>query len=178
MLSCWRRWLFELSPPQLRASRCTAPASMLQRCSQSRSSWPWSGSPLLMCGAARGLDGSAGRDPARLTSNAPAKNARFCARTGLPPGPTSPPLTSANYGAYFLRPVSGTIVSPRASIATSEAIFRARPAAVFMLLVRKANAKRFSRPSVWNVLRARGFASIAARRSSGIVASVALRIGA
>ena len=46
------------------------------------------------------------------------------------------------------------MVSPRASIATSEAIFLARPAEVFMLFVRKASAKRFRRPSVWNVLRA------------------------
>ena len=39
---------------------------------------------------------------------------------------------------------SGTIVSPRASIATIAAIFFARPAGVFMLLVRNASAKRFT----------------------------------
>jgi hypothetical protein len=70
------------------------------------------------------------------------------------------------------------MVSRRASIATSDAIFLARPAGVFMPLVRKASAKRFWRPSAWNVLRARGTASIAARRSSGIEACVAERIGA
>ena len=42
----------------------------------------------------------------------------------------------------------GTIVSPRASIATRDAILLARPAGVFMLLVRKASAKRFRRPRV------------------------------
>ena len=65
------------------------------------------------------------------------------------------------------RGFSGTIVSPRASIATSAAIFLARPAGVFMLLVRNASAKRFCRPSVRKVLRARGLASMAARRSVG-----------
>ena len=70
------------------------------------------------------------------------------------------------------------MVSPRASIATSDAIFLARPAGVFMLFVRKASANRFRRPSVWNVFRARGSASIAARRSSGMEACVAARIGA
>ena len=79
--------------------------------------------------------------------------------------------------AYFFFD-SGTIVSPRASIATSASIFFARPAGVRMLLVRNAYANRFSLPSVRNVLRAFGFASIAALRSSGIVASLALRIGA
>jgi hypothetical protein len=38
---------------------------------------------------------------------------------------------------------SGAIVSPRASMATSAEIFFARPAAVFMLLVRNASANRF-----------------------------------
>jgi hypothetical protein len=37
----------------------------------------------------------------------------------------------------------GAIVSPRSSISTSSAIFLARPAAVFMLFVRKARRKRF-----------------------------------
>ena len=40
-----------------------------------------------------------------------------------------------------------------------------------MLFVRKASANRFWRPSVAKVLFARGLASIAARRSSGIVVS-------
>ena len=49
---------------------------------------------------------------------------------------------------FFLVPVacrgrSGMMVSPRESMATSAAIFRARPAGVFMLLVRKASANRF-----------------------------------
>ena len=70
------------------------------------------------------------------------------------------------------------MVSPRASMATSAAIFFARPAGVFMLLVRNVSANRFGRPSVRKVLRARGLASMAARRSSGMVASLALRIGA
>ena len=48
--------------------------------------------------------------------------------------------------------------------------FPCRPPGVFMLFVRKASAKRFWRLSVWKVFRARGFASIAARRSSGIEA--------
>ena len=38
---------------------------------------------------------------------------------------------------------SGMMVSPRASMATSAAIFLARPAGVFMLLVRNASANRF-----------------------------------
>ena len=41
---------------------------------------------------------------------------------------------------------SRDVVSPRASMATSLAIARVRPAGVFMLLVRKASAKRFARP--------------------------------
>jgi hypothetical protein len=70
------------------------------------------------------------------------------------------------------------MVSPRSSIATSAAIFFPRPAAVLMAFARNASANRFWRPRVRNVLSARGLASIVARRSSGTVASVALRIGA
>src|SRR5262249_9389886 len=71
-----------------------------------------------------------------------------------------------------------TIVCPRASIVTSAAIFRARPAGVFIALVRKASAKRFSLLSVRNVRFARGLASMAARRSRGMVDAVVARIGA
>src|SRR5258707_979744 len=85
------------------------------------------------------------------------------------------PLRVVRCVAYYRR-ASGTMVSPRASIATRDAIFLARPAGVFMLLVRNASENRFRRPRVANVLRARGFASIAARRSSGMVAAVALRM--
>jgi hypothetical protein len=70
------------------------------------------------------------------------------------------------------------MVSPRSDIATSAAILVARPAGVFMLFIRNASAKRFWRPSVRNVMRARELASMAARRSSGMVSFVALRIGA
>jgi len=63
-------------------------------------------------------------------------------------------------------------------MATSSAIFLARPAGVFMLLVRKASANRLILRSVVKVRRARGSASIAARRSGGIDASDADRIGA
>lgn len=45
----------------------------------------------------------------------------------------------------------GTMVSPRSNIATSVAIFFARPAGVFMLFVRNASANRFGRPRIWNV---------------------------
>ena len=70
------------------------------------------------------------------------------------------------------------MVSPRASMATSAAIFFARPAGVFMLLVRNASANRFRRLSVRKALRARGLAMMAARRSAGMVAWLAVRIGA
>ena len=67
---------------------------------------------------------------------------------------------------------SGTMVSPRASMATSSAIFLARPAGVFMLLVRNASANRFSGRACGTSRRARGLASIAARRSPGMVVFV------
>src|SRR4029079_14929387 len=79
--------------------------------------------------------------------------------------------------AARLRPF-GAIVSPRANIATNSAIFLARPAGVFMLFVRKASAERFWRLGVASVFRARGLASIAARRSAGRLSGLALRIGA
>ena len=46
---------------------------------------------------------------------------------------------------YFFFAFCGTMVSPRASIATSVAIFFSRPLSVFMLFVRNASAKRFMR---------------------------------
>lgn len=55
----------------------------------------------------------------------------------------------------------GTITSPRASIATKEAILRALPAGVFMLFVRKASANRLTRFNDLNVFSARRFAWIA-----------------
>ena len=61
---------------------------------------------------------------------------------------------------------SGTMVSPRASIATSVAIFFVRPAGVRMLLVRNASAKRFSRRRVRNVWRARAPARVFHRRGA------------
>jgi len=51
----------------------------------------------------------------------------------------------------------GTMVSPRASIATSDAIFRARPAGVFMLFVRKV-AGRLHAPRGGQAPRVFGFA--------------------
>src|SRR5262245_58319728 len=69
-------------------------------------------------------------------------------------------------------------VSPRASMATSSAFFLARPAGVFIALMRNARAKRFCLLRVRKVRRARGFASMAARRSTGTVSSVASRMGA
>ena len=62
--------------------------------------------------------------------------------------------------------------SPRARVATSEAIFFARPPAGFMLFVRNASANKFIRFSVAKVFFAVGSASIALRRSAGIVAAV------
>src|SRR5205809_6181455 len=55
---------------------------------------------------------------------------------------------SGPHGRDRERARAGTIVSPRASIATSDAIFFARPAAVFIWLVRNASANRFLRSSV------------------------------
>lgn len=46
-------------------------------------------------------------------------------------------------GALARLGFSGTMVSPRANIATSSAIFFARPAGVFILFVRNASANRF-----------------------------------
>jgi hypothetical protein len=70
------------------------------------------------------------------------------------------------------------MVSPPASIAISAAILRALAAGVFMLFVRNPSANRFTRPRVLNVLSALGFASMAGRRSGGILASEALRMRA
>src|SRR5690349_12670076 len=64
-------------------------------------------------------------------------------------------FTLVSPAAFFC----GTIVSPRASIATSDAIFFARPSGVFMLLVRNASANRFCLLSVEKVFSARGFAA-------------------
>ena len=76
--------------------------------------------------------------------------------------------------ARFRRVASGRMVSPRASMATSVAIARVRPAGVFMLFVRKASANRFARPRSRNCRRARGSASMAAREIlPGRFASVA-----
>ena len=55
----------------------------------------------------------------------------------------------------------GWIVSPRASIATSAAIFLARPSGVLIALVRNASENRFCLLSVAKVFRARGLASMA-----------------
>jgi hypothetical protein len=73
---------------------------------------------------------------------------------------TSVGLRAVSHAAHQRR-CSRTIVSPRSSIATRAAIFFARPAGVFMLFVRNASAKRFMRPSVRNVFRARGFGATA-----------------
>jgi hypothetical protein len=70
------------------------------------------------------------------------------------------------------------MVSPRASIETSAAVFRALPSAVFIVLVRYASANRSILPRVRKVRRARGLASMAARRSAGLVATVIARTGA
>src|SRR5262249_37726795 len=98
------------------------------------------------------------------------------------------PFAIANVHAFDLlrtwtrRPrrycVSGTMVLPRASVATSAAIFRARPAGVFIALVRNASANGFSLLGLRKVRVARGFVSMAARRSRGTVDAVVARIGA
>lgn len=82
---------------------------------------------------------------------------------------------------YFFAPFFafwGWIASPRASIETSAAIFLAFPAGVFMLFVRNVRANKFVRFNDWNVLSARGLALIARSKSSGIVDSLVLRMGA
>src|SRR5690606_29261666 len=72
----------------------------------------------------------------------------------------------------------GAIVSPRASIATSSAIFLFLPASVLIFSVRNFSANRFWRLSRSNVSSARGFAATARRRSSGMLSMLALRMGA
>ena len=68
--------------------------------------------------------------------------------------------------------LTGTIVSPRASVATSAAIFFARPADVFIALVREREREQILLVERTGTYRfARGFASMAVRRSAGTVDS-------
>ena len=73
---------------------------------------------------------------------------------------------------------SATIISPRASVATSVAIFFERPAGVFIALVRNASENRFRLLSVAKVFFARGLAQMAARRSAGMLDASMERWGA
>jgi hypothetical protein len=73
---------------------------------------------------------------------------------------------------------SGTRVPPAASSATSSAIFFARPEAVLTPLVRAASSRMFGWLRRLKVSSARGSASIATRRSAGIMVVEASRLGA
>src|SRR5256885_5403422 len=75
------------------------------------------------------------------------------------------------------RGLSGTIVSPRASIATRAAIFLA-PGGRLHVVRAKSQREEIQTPRVRKVLRARELASMVARRSCGVVGSIRGAAGA
>ena len=112
--------------------------------------------------------------------NGNAANEEFFHSTGA----YEPPPVSAIPPGFFLAAFvfafvfCGRMVSPRASMATSDAIFLVRPAAVFMLLVRSISAKSLPQTQAAESLPGAGVGVDCLEEVSGQPSADASRMGA